>query len=60
MKLPKKTITEKAVAAINELNKSALILARQMKSGEIDKTKGDKAYLSARRKLKTSAKVFVC
>ncbi len=30
----RETITEKAVTAINELNKSALVLARQMKSGE--------------------------
>jgi hypothetical protein len=49
----KKTISEKAVDAVNELNKSALILARQMKSGELDKAKGDKAYLSAQRKMKT-------
>jgi hypothetical protein len=49
----KKTILEKAVAAINELNKSALIMARQMKNGELDKTLGDKAYLSAQRKIKT-------
>ncbi len=38
-----KTITEKAVAAINELNKAGLIWARQMKSGDLDKVKGDKA-----------------
>jgi hypothetical protein len=49
----KKTISEKAVDAINELNKSALLMARQMKSGELDKTLGDKAYLSAHRKVKT-------
>ncbi len=33
----RETITEKAVTAINELNKSALVLARQMKSGELNK-----------------------
>jgi hypothetical protein len=49
----KKTISEKATAAINELNKSALIMARQMKNGELDKALGDKAYLSAQRKVKT-------
>ncbi len=49
----KLTIAEKAVAAINQLNKSALILARQMKSGELDKAKGDNAYQSAQRKTKT-------
>jgi hypothetical protein len=49
----KKTISEKAVDAINELNKTALLMARQMKNGELDKALGDKAYLSAQRKIKT-------
>ncbi len=50
----KKTITEKAVTAINELNKAALIMARQMKSGEIDKVLADKAIFAAQRKTKTA------
>jgi dsDNA-specific endonuclease/ATPase MutS2 len=49
----KKTISEKAIDAINESNKSALVMARQMKSGELDKDLGDKAYSSAQRKFKT-------
>jgi hypothetical protein len=49
----KQPITEKAIDAINELNKAALIFARQMKSGELDKSKGDIAYDSAHRKVKT-------
>jgi hypothetical protein len=47
------TITEKAVAAINQLNKSALILARQMKSGELDKPAADKVIFAAQRKSKS-------
>jgi hypothetical protein len=53
-----KTITEKAVDAINELNKAALIMARQMKSGELDAATGDKAYLSAVGKLKAWSKSY--
>ncbi len=56
----KKTISEKAIAAINELNKSALIMARQMKNGELDKALGDKAYLSAQRKVKTWKNSYFC
>ncbi len=54
MKTMKKTITENAVAANNELNKAALIMARQMKSGEIDKALADKAIFAAIRKTKTA------
>ena len=46
----KEPISEKAVAAINELNRVALIMARQMKSGELDKPVADKAIVSAQRK----------
>jgi hypothetical protein len=53
-----KTVTEKAIDAINELNKGALIMARQMKSGELDAATGDKAYLSAVGKLKTWSKSY--
>jgi hypothetical protein len=56
----KKTISEKAIAAINELNTSALIMARQMKNGELDKALGDKAYLSAHRKVKTFHNSYFC
>jgi hypothetical protein len=56
----KKTITEKAVDAVNELNKTALLMARQMKSGELDKALGDKAYLSAQRKVKTFRNSYFC
>jgi hypothetical protein len=56
----KKTISEKAIDAINELNKSALTMARQMKNGELDKALGDKAYLSAQRKVKTWKKSYFC
>ncbi len=45
-------MTDKAIDAINELNKAALIMARQMKSGELDAATGDKVYLSAHRKVK--------
>ncbi len=54
----KQPITEKAIDAINELNKAALILARQMKSGELDKAKGDVAYHSAHRKVKTFRRAY--
>jgi hypothetical protein len=56
----KKTISEKAIDAVNELNKSALVMARQMKSGELDKVLGDKAYLSAQRKIKTWHNAYFC
>jgi uncharacterized protein YjgD (DUF1641 family) len=56
----KKTISEKAVDAANELNKTALLMARQMKSGELDKVLGDKAYLSAQRKVKTFRNSYFC
>jgi hypothetical protein len=56
----KKTISEKAVDAINELNKTALVMARQMKNGELDKALGDKAYLSAQRKVKTFRNSYFC
>ena len=46
----KEPISEKAVAAINELNRAALIMARQMKSGELDKPVADKGIVSAQRK----------
>jgi len=51
------TITEKAATAINELNESALVLAQQMKSGELNKPVADKAVLSAQRKVTTWRKV---
>ncbi len=54
----KQTITENAINAINELNKAALIMARQMKPGELDKAKGDIAYLSAHRKVKTFRRAY--
>ncbi len=54
----KKTITEKAVAAINELNKAALIMARQMKSGEIDKPLADKSIFAAQRKSRTANNAY--
>jgi hypothetical protein len=54
----KQTISEMAAAAIHELNKGTLIFARQMKSGELDAAVGDKAYLSAVRKLKTWSKSY--
>ncbi len=54
----RETITEKAVTAINELNKSALVLARQMKSGELNKPVADKAVLSAQRKVTTWRKAY--
>ncbi len=56
----KKTISEKAIDAINESNKSALVMARQMKSGELDKALGDKAYSSAQRKYKTWKNAYFC
>jgi hypothetical protein len=56
----KKTISEKAVDAVNELNKTALVMARQMKSGELDKALGDKAYLSAQRKVRTFRNSYFC
>jgi len=52
------TITEKAATAINELNKSALVLERQMKSGELNKPIADKAVISAQRKVRTWRKDF--
>ncbi|HSK72093.1 MAG TPA: hypothetical protein VK892_10390 [Pyrinomonadaceae bacterium] len=54
----KRTISEKATAAINELNKSALVLARQMKSGSIDIPAADKAIESATRKVKTFRRAY--
>ncbi len=54
-----KTITEKAIDAINELNKAALIMARQMKMGELDVATGDRVYLSAVRKLKACSKSYL-
>ncbi len=54
----RETITEKAATAINELNKSALVLARQMKSGELNKPVADKAVLSAQRKVTTWRKAY--
>ena len=54
----RETITEKAATAINELNKSALVLARQMKSGEHLKPVADKAVLSAQRKVRTWRKAY--
>ncbi len=56
----KKTISEKAINAVNELNKTALLMARQMKTGALDKVLGDKAYLSAQRKVKTFHKSYFC
>jgi hypothetical protein len=56
----KKTISEKAIDAVNELNKTALLMARQMKSGELDKALGDKAYLSAQRKVRTFRNSYFC
>jgi hypothetical protein len=56
----KKTISEKAIAAINGLNKSALIMARQMKNGELNATLGDKAYLSVQRKCRTFRSSYFC
>ncbi len=50
MLIEKKTIAEKAVAAINQLNQTALLMHRQMKSGELNRKVADKAYRSARRK----------
>ncbi len=52
------SIIEKAIDAINELNKSALIFARQMKSGELNKPVADKAVLSAQRKVTTWRKAY--
>jgi hypothetical protein len=54
----RKTITEKAVTAINELNKAALIMARQMKSGEIDKALADKSIFAAQRKSRTANNAY--
>jgi hypothetical protein len=56
----KKTISEKAIDAINELNKSALLMARQMKNGELNATLSDKAYLSAQRKVRTWRNAYYC
>jgi hypothetical protein len=49
----KQTVTEKAIDAINELNKAGLIMARQMKSGELDKPSADKVIFAAQRKSKS-------
>lgn len=54
----KETITEKAVSVINELNKAALIMARQMKSGDLNKTLADKHILSAQRKAKAVSNAY--
>ncbi|MCA1625045.1 MAG: hypothetical protein LC768_13645 [Acidobacteria bacterium] len=47
----KLTISEKAVAAINQLNQTALLMHRQMESGELNPKAVDKAYNSAHRKV---------
>ncbi len=52
----KLTISEKAVAAINQLNQTALLMHRQMVSGELSREVVDKAYRSARRKEAISLK----
>jgi hypothetical protein len=52
----KLTISEKAVAAINQLNQTALLMHRQMKSGELNREVVDRAYNSARRKEAISRK----
>lgn len=48
----KQTIVEKAEIAIGALNEAALLMHRQMKSGEIDKTEGDKYIFPAQKKAK--------
>ncbi len=54
----KKTISEKAVEAINQLNQTALLMHKQMKSSEFNLQIADKAYLSAHRKVKSWRKSF--
>ena len=54
----KEPISEKAVAAINELNHVALIMARQMKSGELDKPVADQAIFSAQRKVRVFRRAY--
>ncbi len=47
----KLTISEKAVAAINQFNQTAMLMHRQMESGELNPKAVDKAYNSAHRKM---------
>ncbi len=54
----KLTIVEKAENAIDELNQTALLLHRQMKSGEPDKETADKAICGATRKVKTFRRAY--
>ena len=54
----KKTIEEKALAAINALNWSAVVMHRQMKSGELNQTAADKEITKAQRKAKAFKKLF--
>lgn len=54
----KQTISEKAETAIVELNRAALLLARQMKSGNLDKPLADKSIFSANRKVRIWRKAY--
>jgi hypothetical protein len=54
----KQTIIEKAVEAINDLNSAAMLMHRQIKTGELDKSEGDIAYQSAHRKVKTFRRAY--
>ena len=48
----KLTIKQKAEIAIDELNSAAMLMHRQMKSGELNQPAADKAISTAQRKAK--------
>ena len=54
----KETILEKAEIAINELNQAALLMHRQMKSGELNKSIADKAIFRAQQKAKICSNAY--
>ncbi len=49
----KLTISEKVETAIDELNRAAMFMHRQMKSGELDKPSADKFIFAAQKKVKS-------
>jgi hypothetical protein len=49
----KLTISEKVETAIDELNRAAMFMHRQMKSGELDKAAADKVIFAAQKKSKS-------
>lgn len=58
MKAKQQTIKQKAEIAIDGLNYAAIVMHRQMKSGELNKAEADKYILRAQRKARATHNAY--